>query len=873
MKLLRRIRYWLSSRRAAADLAEEIEFHHALKQEELERAGLSRQEAAAASRRQLGNTLLAREESRDVWGWTWIGDTVADIGYAFRTILKMPMLAAVVVISLGIGIGVNTAVFSWVEAMILKPIPGVEASFYLVEPLAETGSYPGASWLEYKDLTESLPSFGELIAFRLLPLNLGEPDRSERRTGALVSDNYFSALGLKPALGHFPQKDEIVISYGFWKARFNRSPDTIGQTLRINDQVLAIGGVVPEGFQGTILALDFDFWLPARLAPSLIPGSRELEERSQRGYSIIGKLRGGATMRQAQADFDAAMRQLAQTYPEASGKFRGEVLPYWRSPRGPQRLLATSVVVLQAIMLVLLAAVCGNTANLLLARAATRGREVGTRLALGATRWRVVRLLMMESLLLGLFSAGLGAVIALWGTDALRAVRIQMAFPIRFQTSIDGTGLAVSALLGILSAVGFGIVPSLHLVRGDLQTKLRSFSTGVPSTRLRQLLMGTEAALALMVLLAAALFFESFRDTRVLDPGFQIEGILLSAYDLRGGSGHLQAAGTIDPAVSRTFADQLLERLRAVPGVESAAIASSVPLDIHGMPMVSFQWPDAAGSSTAPQRALVNFVTPDYFKTMKIPLIAGVGFAPLNDTTLGPQIVVNEEYRRRFLSNREPLGTQVKIGNTVYAVAGVVKNSFYDSFGEAPIPIIYYSFRDRPRPSGEIHVRTHAGNETLLTNDVRRAVRELEPAVPIFNVRTFAEHMETNLILRRIPARLFIVLGPLLLFFAAIGIYSVVAYNVSHRIKEIGVRMALGATAGDVVRQIVKETLKVIAWGALPGVLLTYVVYIHVVRGGKINLIVFLGVPALLLLVAAASSWLPARRSAGIDPMIALRNE
>ncbi len=798
-----------------------------------------------------------------------------DIRYAWRTISKMPLVALVVIVSLGIGIGVNTAVFSWLQAVVLQPLPGVDhpSSFYLLEPRADTGSYPGASWLEYRDLAEGLHSFRELLAFRMVPLNVGDPQQSERRYGLLVSDNYFSALGLRPVLGHFPQKDEVVISYGFWKARFNRSSNAVGQTLRINDQVIPIAGVAPEGFQGTVLAVDFDFWMPARLAPSLFPGSRELEDRTQRGYSMMGRLRDDTTLRQAQLEVDAAMRRFAQIYPATSGKFEAEVLPYWRAPRGPQRLLATGLAILQGLMLLLLVAVCGNTANLLLARAATRSREVGTRLALGATRWRVVRLLMTESLLLGLLGAGLGALIAVWGSEALRAMRITMAIPIRFQTGVDATGFALSALLGISSAAVFGIAPALQLVRGDPQAKLRSNSSAVTPSHLRYALMATEAALAMMVLLAAALFFESFQDTRTMDPGFQAEGVLLSAYDLRDGTGHLQADGRIDPAFSRRFADQLLERLRAVPGVESAAIASSVPLDIHGMPIVSFNLPDKEGTTAAPQRALINVVTPDYFQTMKIPLLAGSGFVPLNDTTATPQIVVNQEYLRRFVPNGEPIGRQFRIGATNYAIAGVVKNSFYDSFGEAPIPIIYFSYRDRPRPSGDIHLRTRPGSETLLTNEVRRVVRELEPGIPIFNVRTFAEHLESNLFLRRIPARLFIVLGPLLLFFAAIGIYSVVAYNVSQRMKEIGVRMALGATAGNVVRQMVGETLKVIAYGALAGLLITIIVYIHVVRGGTINLLVFGGVPAILLLVATFASWLPARRSAGLDPMIALRQE
>jgi predicted permease len=882
-KLLRRLRYWINRRRTERDLAEELELHRRLKQEQLERSGLAPADAAAAARKELGNTLKAREDSRDIWGWTWINDAIQDARYACRTIVRMPMLAAVVVASLGVGIGINSAVFSWIQAVVLQPLPGVDSpsSFYLVEPRAETGSYPGSSWPEYNDLRKRLRSFRELIASRMVPFNVGEPDRPDRRTGQMVSDNYFSGLGLRPAAGRFIEHDDaseakpvVVISSGFWKTQLGGAPNVVGQTLRVNNQVLTIIGVAPEDFQGTLLAVDFDLWVPAGLAPVLFTGSRELEERGQRGYSVIGMLQPEATRVQAQAEINRAMRDLAQVYPESNKNLEAEVLSYWRAPRGPQRLLASGLAILQGVMLLLLFAVCGNTANLLLARAAARRREIGTRLAMGATRLRIVRLLLTESLILGLLGSGVGVLIAVWGTNALRAVRLSMAFPIRLQTSVDTTGLLFSILLGIGCALIFGAAPALQLVRGDAQSKLRRDVTGVSQVRLRNGFMAAEAGLALLVLLAAGLFFESFRDTRIMDPGFRVEGVLLSGYDLtNGGAGHLQGRDSIDPAFSREFADRLLARLSVLAGVESAAIATYVPLDIHGLPMTTFRMESRSDPDAAPDRALVNFVTPDYFRTMGIPQLAGPGFAPLNDTNTRPQAVVNEEFIRRFVSDVNPVGHRVRRGDQDYAIAGIVKNSFYDSFGEAPIPIMYISYRDRPRAGGELHLRTRPGAETLLAGEVRRVLRELEPGVPLYNVRTLSEHVESNLFLRRIPARLFTVLGPLLLFFAAIGIYSVVAYNVAHRITEIGVRMALGATAGDVVRQIVGGTMRVIVAGAVAGLLIAFIIYIHVVPGGPLDPRVFLGVPAILLVVAAVACWIPARRTAGVDPMLALRHQ
>jgi len=882
-KLFRRIRYWAGSRRAKADLAEEMEFHRALKQEELERNGMSAKDAAGASRRVLGNTLRGREEAHDVWGWTWLDDAIRDAGYAFRTILRTPALSAVVVLSLGIGIGVNSAVFSWIERFVLRPVAGVDhpSEFYLIEPRSESGSYPGSSWTEYNDLRDRLRSFREVFASRMAPFTVGEGNQGERRTGLFVSDNYFSGLGLKPALGRFWRPDEAserrpaaVISYRYWKAAFNGDPKVLEQTIRANDQVLTIIGILPEGFQGTALIVDFDLWLPATLASTMFPGTRELEDRGMRSYSMMARLRDGVSREVAQAEFANVMNEFARLYPESNKGFGAEVLPYWQMPRGPQRFLATGLMVLQGIMLVLLLAVCGNAANLLLARAATRSREIGTRLAIGATRWRVARLLMTESLIIGLAGSAVGVAIAMWATSALRSVRFTMAFPIYLETFVDWRVLLFAVLLGTACALAFGTAPALQLARGDVQAKLRPGMGVAPQKRLRNLLMGLEAGLALMVLLAAALFFESFRDTQTLDPGFQMEGVLLTGYDLGGTAGHIRSDGSVEPAFSRSFATQLLDRLREVPGIESAAIGSSVPLDIHGMPLLrSFRVEGRTENSDTPDRSLVNFVTPGYLQTMRIPLAAGTDFAPMNDTTTPAQAIVNEEFVRRYIQNAEPVGRRIESGRGSFVIAGVAKNSFYDAVGEAPIPIVYLSYRTQPRTAGDIHVRTRPGAELLVANEVRRAVAEVQTGLPVFNVRTLGEHVQNNLLFRRIPARIFVVLGPLLLFFAAIGIYSVVAHNVARRITEIGVRMALGATARNVVAGIVGETIRTIAIGVAGGILVAFTVYIHVVPGGPIDPTIFLGVPAVLLLVAAAASWLPARRAAGLDPMNALRQD
>jgi predicted permease len=476
----------------------------------------------------------------------------------------------------------------------------------------------------------------------------------------------------------------------------------------------------------------------------------------------------------------------------------------------------------------------------------------------------VASLLLTENLMLALMGAALGVAIAMWATDALRAVPMITVVPVKFVTRVDALGLAFAAALGVLCGVIFGIGPAVQLARVDPQTALRAGSRSAGRSALRNTLMGVEVGLAMVVIMAAALFVRGFSETRDIDPGFRRDGVLLAAYDFSGRN--------VNSAASRDFANRLLARVRALPGVDAAAIAVSVPLDIHGLPMRSFAIEGRARSDGQADLALSNIVTPDYFKTMGIPFRAGTDFTDLADTAALPQAIVNDEFVRRFLTGAEPLGRAVVSRDRRYVIAGVVRNSLSESFGEPPTPVIYFSYRDRPAPLGQIHLRTRVGAENLLGPGVERVVRELDSTLPVYDVRTLTDHVERNLFLRRIPARMFVVLGPLLLVLAAIGIYAVVSYTVSRRTLEIGVRLALGAPAGRVVRQIVGESLRVISVGVAVGWLLMFVVDLHLLRG-VIDLPVFAGVPALLLLVATVACWIPASRVAAIDPLGALRQE
>jgi len=798
------------------------------------------------------------------------------IRHALRTIGRMPGLAAVVILSLGVGIGVNTTVFSWIQAVLLKPIPGVDesGSFYHLETKSDTGTYPGMSWAEYLDLKPRLQSIEELVVFRMAPLNIGEAGRTERTYAQLVSGNLFKALRLQPVAGRFITEDEVrrpggepvvVLSYDYWQTHFAGSPSAIGRTIRVNDFELTIIGVASRDFQGTILALQFDLWVPATLAPALFAGSTELVDRNQRGYSAMGRLREGADEAGATGELVAAMRELAASFPESNGRISGELMPYWKAPRGPQMMFITALGILQGVMLLVLLAVCGNTANLVLARASSRYREVGVRVALGAGPGSVIRLMLTENLLLGVFGAIVGILIAWWGTEALRSMPPYGAFPVRFQTSLDALGLAFAVLLGIGSGLLFGAAPALQLGRVDPQQALRSGSRSSGRSAVRDGLMALQCGLALLVLTVAGLFFQSFVETQDTDPGFRVEGLLLATYDL---------SGTVtNDEYPRQFATQLLDRLHRVPSVQSVALANAMPLDIHGLPLRGFTLEGRAQTTEQRESALTNIVSPGYFKTMNIPIVAGADFTDMSDRTMPPQVIVNEEFVRRYVAPADPLGRKLTNGDQAYTIVGVVKNSTYDAFGEPPTPAFFFSWRDRPRWLGEIHLRARPGSETMLASEVQRAVREIDASLPVYNIRTMAEHIERNLFLRKIPARMFLIIAPLLLALVAIGIYAVVSYTVSQRTTEIGIRIAMGATSNRVVKQIVKEGLIVVSGGLILAWVIAAMVQTHLFSAGPGAWTVLMAVPTLLFGVAALACWLPARRATMVDPVVALRSE
>lgn len=801
-----------------------------------------------------------------------------DVRLSARSARRAPGPSLVIVASIAIGIGVNATVFSWIAARVMRPLPGVArgGDFLLVEPRGENGSYPGTSWPEYRDLRDRLTSLESLIAFRMTPLSVGAADWSERTYGVLVSGNYFAALGLTPVAGRFIEPADAdgaapvaVVSHRFWQARLGAAPDVVGKTLRLNDRLFTIVGVTPREFVGTVMGLTFEVWVPATTVAALTDGAGELENRAARGYMVMGDLRTGATRAGAAGELEAAMRTLAAEHPKTNASVRAELLPQWRSPRGPQQSLVAALAMFQAAMLLVLAVVAGNTINLVLARAGSRLHEAGVMLAIGASRWRIVRLVLLENVMLAIAGAGVGALVAMWGTSALRAVPLPSpgGLELSFHTAVDSYTLAFASTLGVLCGLVIGLPAGLHLSRVGAASVMRAGASVTGRSGIREAFLALEVALAVVVLFVAAAFVKNFNDTRTIDPGFAREGVLLATFDLRGRGRSVTAEST------REFAARLLDELRAETAVESAALATSVPLDIHGMPSRMVAVEGRVREDGELDRALANSVSPNYFQTMRIPFVEGRDFAALRDPRETAEAIVNEQFVKQLVAPRPALGRRVEAAGRTYTIVGVVRTSVANAFGETPEPMIYFSLRERPSPMAELHVRARRGPPSDLAPVVRRVMRDLDSALPVYNIRTLTDHVDANLVFSRIPARLFTVLGPLLLALVGVGIYAVASHAVSRRRKEVGTRIALGATSGQVVRTLVLKTTQTVAIGAVGGLAAAALIDPGFNSGVSGQTAVLAAVASLLMLAAGVATWIPARRASLIDPIVVLKQE
>jgi macrolide transport system ATP-binding/permease protein len=807
-----------------------------------------------------------------------------DIRYGWRLMVRKPAFAFVAVLTLGLGIGANVTMFSWTRIMLQRQILGVRGGGQLVALNGTTRSRIdlSVSYPYFLDLRERRPdSVEDLIAFTLAPMSLRTNGGDPQRTfGQLVSGNFFTALGVQPALGRafLPEEDTtpnghpvVVISDSFWQRRFGGNPSIVGGTVMLNGITYTVIGIAPPGFRGTEPYLNLDLWVPMAMQPSVTSGGNRLGVRGNSWLEAMVRLKPGATIARAQADFDVIARNLADTY--ADDKGRGlKLSELWRAPSSGGPAVVAVMVIQQVVAGVVLLIACANVANLLLARAASRQRETAVRLTLGASRSRLVQQLLTESTLLALAGGLCGIVMAYWTKDLVRLFIPPAPLPIEMNPTLDLQVVIFALIMTGASILVFGLVPALQGSMSSVGAALKESAgqlTAPPRrARIRQALVVAQVALSLMLLVSAGLFLRTLQNAQALDPGFSTRTGLLASIDLL-------PAGYDTPR-GRAFFRDLLARVRELPGVEAASVATKVPLGFGGN---SDTGASIEGYTPAPNEEIsiyYNRVGSDYMKTMGITLVAGREFTDLDTTDRPDVVVVNETLIRRYFSGRDPIGGRIRLGTRTLQVVGVARDGKYSSITETPRSFMYMPVQQWYRADTVLHVKTSVDPGTLVPR-LHEVLRSLDSNVPLFDVRTIAEQLSIAIFIQRMVASLLGAFGGLALLLATVGLYGVIAALSAQRTPEIGMRMALGATRRDIVSLIVRQglvlTLIGVAIGLIAALGATRLFKSLLVGVSATDGISFAGTTVLLVLVALAASYLPARRAARIDPLQALRNE
>ncbi len=809
---------------------------------------------------------------------TWL----QDFRYGLRVLLKSPGFSIIAILTLALGIGANSTIFSWINSTVLDPIPGVAHTSQYVALSAGGANDPNPfSYPDYIDLRDRNQSFSEVIGSALTSMDLTANAKPERVWGVLCTANYFSGLGVRPVLGRgfLPVEGTkpggapvVVISYRLWQTHFGGERSVIGSTIEINKHPYTIVGVTPPVFQGTQTGLRADMWIPVMMIGQF--GQADiLQERGDTWLMVTAHLRPGVTREQAQAEMNGLTQQIARQYPDAhKGHNVVTAYPLWRGPFGANYYLDTILFLLLAISGVVLLLACANVANLLLVRSVARRREMAIRLSVGATRWRLVRQLLAESLILACCGGGIAMILTLWTAGTLSDFVPPVAeIPISMNLHADRTVLVATFVISVFTGVIFGILPALRCSSLQPVVVLKEEAGGAggarSKARLSSILVVAQIAMSLLLLVCAGLFIRSFRQAQKFNTGFNSHNVLLYSYDLAG-VGYDKKSGA-------EFDRQLFTKLQAIPGVQSATLADWVPL---GFASSSYRV-QAEGYVPQPHESMdVEYadVAPDYLRTMQIPLAEGREFT-VNDTAKSQLVaVVNQEFVKRYWPHQDAIGKRLHAGGTWYTVVGVARNSDYDHIGQKPRPFFYLSLFQDYGSGVSIHVRV-AGNPLAFVSPVQEAVRSLDADLPLFDLTTLDSRIQLDTMTQRMGGVFVGGFGMLALVLAGIGIYGVLSYTTRQRTHEIGIRMALGAEPRDIFGFVLRQGALLAALGLSIGVVislaLTRALSSQLFGVTPTDPLTFAAVAILLLAIALVACYIPARRAMRTDPMVALRHE
>ncbi len=806
-----------------------------------------------------------------------------DLRYSLRTLFKRPGFTFVVVTTLALGIGANATIFTWIKAVLLASLPGIEQPEKLVEIWGATrnNSALSSSYVDYLDYRDQNKVLSGLIAHQVLPLNLGRSEKPERAWGAIVSGNYFDVLGVKALIGRtfLPEEDRtpnthpvVVIGYGLWERRFGTDPNVLGRTITLNEHDFTVIGVAPKNFASPFAGLALDVWTPVMMKDYVARPHFSLTDRGSRWLMVMGRLKPGATVPQAQANIGAIASHLEQEYPQTNEQMGVAVYSVLQSPFSLKQDMRPALAILMAAVGVVLLIACANVANLLLARATSRRKEIALRLTLGGSRGRLVRQMLTESFVLASLGATMGLAIAFWTARSLAAFLPPYANRATFDTRPDAVVFAFTLGLTVITTLLFGLAPTLHASKQDLVTAMKdntaTVGRGPRKVSLRHALVITQVALSMVALISARLFVRSLREAYRADPGFDSHGVLLASFDpfLSG----------YDESRGREFYRRLVERVRTVTGIKSATLARRLPLTDGGIAFANVAIDGYAPAKDEDMRLNYETVGPQYFQTMRIPFVHGRDFDERDQDGAPGVVIINETMARRYWPGGDALGRRIKLTKDWLEIVGIAKDVKYRSLREAPQPFLYLPLLQDYRSNMILVARTVIEPEKMF-QPVRAEVAALDPEIPIFDFKTFEEHVGISLYLQRMAATLLSIFGLLALSLAAIGLYGVMAYSVGQRTRELGIRVSVGAERHDIFRLILGQGLAISVVGLLAGLVAALVLTrltAKLLYGiSATDPVTFIVIALLLLCVTLLACYFPARRATKVDPMIALRVE
>lgn len=814
-----------------------------------------------------------------------------DVRYGARTLAKNPGVTLVAVLTLALGIGANTAIFSGVSAFIFRPLPVPEPE-QLTRPSEVTEDRGVSDELSYPDYVEYRNQnsvFTGMAAEDMVQVAIGTQDQNDVIWGQVVSGNYFDVLRVQPVIGRSfsPEEDRtpgahpvVIISYNLWQSRLGSDPAVVGKTIAFNGRPYTVIGVAPDFFKGTKFALVMDFWAPMMMVEELQRAPGLLTSRDSHWMNSIARLRPGVSLQQASSEMSAIAQRLNQTYPNERAATTQAVVATEIDGRWEEAavIIKSGAAIAMVIVGLVLLIACANVANLLLARAAARRKEIGIRLALGASRIRLIRQLLTESLLLAAMGGGLGLLLAFWIVHLMQGFIPVLPYNIVENFfALESNALIFTLIVSLATGMVFGLAPAWHASSPDVVPVLKGELNASPTGKRRRLtlrnsLVVSQVALSLVVLVCGGLFVKSFRSAQKMDPGFITSNVLLASLNPQ--------LINYDEAQTNDFYRRITEVAASLPGVQAASLARRIPLGDSS----NSSGPILREGETLPRRSagrniMNNIVSPGHFRTLEIPIIEGRDFDDRDRKDSQKVIIVNQRMAEMLWPGERAIGKRILVGadnRDPLEVVGVVKTGKYRNLAEDPRPFYYYPMAQRGATGMTLLIRT-SGDPQTLVGALRNHVQELDRRMPLFAIKTMTEHMTYALWGPKMAAALSIAFGLVALLLSAVGLYSVMAYLVSQRTREVGIRMALGARHGDVLRMVTGDGMRLAAVGIAIGLILSFslarVLSAVLIGIGAYDAVTFLVVPLLLAVVALVASLVPARRATQVDPLVALRYE